>query len=172
MPLPPILGQRNPPNLRSLLMPSVLPSSLSDSPGCYPCNSTRCVMCADHLVEATTVTSHHSGKTFQLRNRLSCNSTNIIYLLYCNKCKNTQYIGETKNALKTRFYLHRSHIKKNTGTLVTKHFNQTNHSIKNMKCIAIEQVHGQGVAARLDRERAWMTRLQTLHPHGLNSNES
>ena len=172
VPLPPILGQRNPPNLRSILMPSVLPSSLSESPGCYQCNSKRCVMCADHLVEATSVTSHHSGKTFQLRNRLSCNSTNIIYLLYCNKCKHTQYIGETKNTLKTRFYLHRSHIKKNTGTLVTQHFNKTNHTLNDMKCIAVERVYGHGLEARLERERAWMARLQTLQPHGLNSNES
>ncbi|KAL8576353.1 hypothetical protein ACOMHN_048920 [Nucella lapillus] len=27
-----------------------------------------------------------------------------------------QYVEETKNALKTRFYLHRSHIVKNVGT--------------------------------------------------------
>ena len=171
VPEPPILGQRNPPTLRSLLMPSVLPPAVPHISGCYKCNNKRCVMCAEHLVSSMTVKSDQTDKTYQLQDRLSCDSTNVVYLLYCDTCKNAQYIGETKNSLKTRFYLHRSHIKKNTGTLVTQHFNQPNHSMQNMKCIAVERVYGKGVAARLHRERVWMNRLKTLHPLGLNSNE-
>ena len=57
-----------------------------------------------------------------------------------------------KNTLKTRFYQHRSNINKNTGTLVTKHFNQTDHSIHNMKCVVVETVHSEKRDDRL-RER-------------------
>ena len=171
LPLPPIVGHRNPPNLRSILMPSALPTTTHVPPGCYKCESKRCVICKDHLVEGASVCSDQSGKCFDLMNSLSCNSANIIYLLYCDICKNAQYIGETKNALKNRFYLHRSDINKNTGSLVTKHFNQKNHSIHNMKCVAVEKVYGHGHSARLEREKVWMKRLQTVWPMGLNSND-
>ena len=55
-------------------------------------------------------------------------------------CEYTQYIGESKNSLKTRFYQHRSNINKDTGTLVTKHFNQKGHSLKNLKSLPIESL--------------------------------
>ena len=54
----------------------------------------------------------------------SLHSPYLLSLLLLIYRRNSQYVGETKNALKTRFFVHRSHIRKNTGTLVSRHFNQ------------------------------------------------
>ena len=168
MPDPPVLGERNTKNLRNLLMPSILPTPPDNQPGCYKCNK-KCTICSNHLVETTTFHSMQSKDTFTIRHALSCQSSNIIYVLYCDMCNNSQYVGETKNTLKTRFYQHRSNINKNTGTLVTKHFNQPTHRLDNMKCIAIEKVFHDSLEARLTREEFWMKKLKTNSPLGLNT---
>ena len=62
-------------------------------------------------------------------------------------------------------------IKRNTGTLVTRHFNSPNHTIENLKCVVVERVHPDKVTARKKRESFWMSKLQTLTPDGLNPRE-
>ena len=164
----PIVGERNTRNIKSLLMPSILPTAKANAPGCFKCNKT-CAICTNHLIQTTTFKSMQTLETFHIRHTLTCETENIIYMLYCDKCNNSQYVGETKNKLKTRFYLHRSNINKNTGTLVTKHFNQRDHSLANMKCIAIEKVHTNNLQKRLQRENFWKTKLKTDTPLGLNT---
>ena len=84
--------------------------------------SSVCV-CQQHLVETGSFRSERTGEVFTIRHKMTCDSSNIVYLLYCDTCRHTQYIGETKNSLRTRFYQHRSNINTNTGTHVTRHFN-------------------------------------------------
>ena len=168
MPDLPVLGERNPRNLRNILMPSILPTPTDKQPGCFRCNKT-CAICTNHLIETKTFTSMQTKETFTIRHRLTCETSNIIYMLYCDTCNNSQYIGETKNKLKTRFYQHRSNINKNTGTLVTRHFNQAGHSLNNMKCVVLEKVHTDDLQKRLKRERFWMSKIQSYTPHGLNT---
>ena len=167
MPEVPIIGERNCKNLKNMLMPSQLPIAKDLQPGCYKCTK-KCILCNKHLIETHTFQSSQTKETFTIRNKLTCETTNVIYLLFCDKCDHCQYVGETKNQLKTRFYLHRSHIKQNTGTLVTKHFNSPGHSLDNMKCIAIEKVFSESLPARLTRENFWKAKLKTLTPYGLN----
>ena len=95
-----------------------------------------------------------------------------MYLLYCDTCQQSQYVGENKSRLKTRFYQHRSNINKNTGTLVTKHFNQTDHSIHSMNRVAVEKVHSEKREDRLRRGDFWIQKLKTLVPCGLNTLDS
>ncbi|KAL8596881.1 hypothetical protein ACOMHN_065831 [Nucella lapillus] len=124
----PVVGERNCRSLSSILMPSTRPSSTPDlQPGSYRCQKS-CVTCRDHLVTTTQFQSSNTKETFTIRDPMTCITTsNIIYLLSCRKCDHSQYVGEAKNALKTRFYLHRSHIVQNIGTRVTIH---------SMKCSA------------------------------------
>ena len=150
-------------------MPSALPLPTIENPGCVPCG--KCVVCRDHLLQTLTFTSSTTGEVFTIREHLSCESTNIVYLLQCDTCKASQYIGQTKNTLRTRFYLHRTHIKHNTGTHVTRHFNLPNHTLQNMRCVALERVHHLSERARLAREDFWMKKMKTLFPFGLNSKE-
>ena len=106
---------------------------------------------------------------YNIRNSITCETPQIIYLIFCSKCPTTRYVGETTNSLKTRFYLHRSHINKNTGNHLTSHFNQPDHSLQNMRCHGIEIVRRPTLSARLNREAFWINKLHTLYPEGLNT---
>jgi len=127
MPAPPVLAEKNCRSLRSLLMPSTLPTVADETPGCCRCgrSTARCAVCRHHLVTTSTFTSSRTGEVFHIRHRLTCDSTNIVYLLFCSICEHTQYVGETMATLRERFYQHRSDIARNSETkrtLVTQHF--------------------------------------------------
>ena len=169
LPHPPVLEEHNCMSLQSLPVLSILPTPPDADPGCFRCNKRPCIISTSHLVKTSTFNSSTTKESFQIFNRLTCQSSNIVYLLYCHTCQQSQYIGETKNTLKTRFHQHCSNINKNTGTLVTKHFNQTDHSIHNMKCVTVEKVHSEKHDDRLWREASWIKKLKTLTPCGLNT---
>ncbi|KAL8604186.1 hypothetical protein ACOMHN_014754 [Nucella lapillus] len=171
MPAPPILAERKCHSLKTLLMPSPLPIPNDDDAGCFRCMADRCVLCRDHVVQTRTFTSHTTGESFNIRHKLSCDSPNIVYLLYCDACHQSQYVGETKLTLKEKFYQHRSNIHLNKGccTFVNQHFNQFQHTLQNMRCIAVEKVHVRTKAARLKRELFWRLKLKTDFPFGLNA---
>ena len=103
--------------------------------------------------------------------RLTCQSSNIVYLLYGDTCQQSQYVGETKKTLKTRFDQHYLNVNKNTGTLVTKPFNQKDHIIRNREGVAVEKVHSEKREDRCRREGFWMNKLKTLTLCGLDTLE-
>jgi hypothetical protein len=172
VPAPPVVGERNCRSLRSILMPSCLPcteqSALLPS-GCFKCTKSRCVLCKEHVVETRQFTSTTTGERFTIRSHHTCETTNIVYLLWCTKCK-LQYVGETKNSLKQRFYQHRSDInlRKGTCTYIIQHFNQTDHTLSDLRCLVIEKVFGMSLEARNKREDFWRKKLRTVYPEGLN----
>ena len=174
MPLPPVIGERNCKSLRDILMPSILPVNVdTSSPGSTKCTK-GCVLCKEHLVETSTFSSDRTGELFHIRHRMSCNTENVIYLLFCNKCKNSQYVGETGNTMKARFAGHRSDIrlnKENKVPHVIKHFNSADHCLQDMRCLPIERVFGTDINKRKTRERFWFGKLQTVYPGGLNELE-
>lgn len=151
-------------------MPSRLPPPPTNEPdrGIFKCGGD-CILCTKHLQETKHFQSSQTKETFTIRKRYSCTSTNIIYLLFCNVCPTAQYVGETKNTLKKRFYKHRSDIMCNSKIRVHKHFNQRGHTVDNMRCLVIEEVRGKTHDARKRREDFWMAKLKTVCPFGLNS---
>ena len=150
------------------LMPTRLPAPLDAVTGNFKCDRSKCLICQQHLVETGSFRSERTGEVFTIRHKMTCDSSNIVYLLYCDTCRHTQYIGETKNSLRTRFYQHRSNINTNTGTHVTRHFNSQNHTLANMKCLAMEKVHTDDTEKRQERESFWIRKMRTLFPLGLN----
>ena len=103
------------------------------------------------------------------------------------KCKlcGFQYIGETKCRLHIRFNGHRSRINSNkSGQLVHKHFQENCHGLANCIIIPIEKIvlsesdenifSSQVEKARakdkirFEREKFWISTLQTAYPFGLN----
>eukprot|EP00745_Piridium_sociabile_P022980 TRINITY_DN35811_c0_g1_i6.p3 TRINITY_DN35811_c0_g1~~TRINITY_DN35811_c0_g1_i6.p3 ORF type:complete len:150 (-),score=25.99 TRINITY_DN35811_c0_g1_i6:452-901(-) len=107
MPDVPVVGERNPKTFRNILMPSALPSPQlqSDVTGSHKCKN-QCVICREHLVECQTFQSNQTGEVFSLRKSMSCNTTNIVYMLFCAKCHTgAQYVGETKKQFENPFLL-------------------------------------------------------------------
>ena len=85
------------------------------APGFFKCEKTRCDLCENFFVNSNTFSSAQTGKTYFLQQRLSCNSTKVVYLVHCIKC-NLQYVGSITTELKVRFRNHKSSMKTNNKT--------------------------------------------------------
>ena len=158
-------------NSRNVLMPSSLPQKTETNPGCFKCKRSKCIICKLQFSENNKFESCRTKEVFTVKEKFTCDSNNIIYLISCKKCKNVQYVGQTEQRLRDRFYLHRSDIVLNRGTPLTCHFNENNHTIRDLQCSVIERVFGITKQHREDREDFWIEKLKTLVPYGLNVKE-
>ena len=151
------------------------------------CGSRICRTCP-YIEECNFFISNSTGVKFFPKtnghNPLNCKTQNLVYMIFC-KCCNFQYIGETKNRLQTRFSGHKSSIKSgNFCQVIHKHFEEGGHGFNNIRIIPIESIneslldHPNQSAdqidkslskIRMDREKHWITSLQTAYPFGLNS---
>ena len=61
--------------------------------------------------------------TYQSKININCQTCNCIYLITCSHC-GTQYVGQTKNKLLTRFNSHFYDINHNSDPTVARHFNK------------------------------------------------
>ena len=96
LPDPPLTAERNCKSLKNHLMPTGLPAPLDAVTGIFKCDRLKCLICQQHLVERGNFRSKRTGKVFTIRHRMICDSSNIVYLLYCDTCSHTQYIGGKK----------------------------------------------------------------------------
>ena len=151
------------------------------------CGSNRCRTCS-HIEECNFFFSNTTGQRYKPKicdgGSLDCRSENIIYLMFCKVC-NFQYVGETKNRLQTRFSKHKSDIRSgNACQIIHKHFEESGHGIDNCKVLPIEKIDSRPASHqdlsgseldraitrfRLEREKFWISTLQTAYPFGLNS---
>ena len=65
-----------------------------------------------------------------IKHRLTCDSCNIMCLLYCGTCNHLQYVGETKHSLRTMY----------SDTQI---FQLSNHTFANKKRLAIEKLYAK-----------------------------
>ena len=129
----------------------------------FRCTS-RCVTCQEHILESDSFKSHTTGAHHKIRGHITCTTSNIIYLISCRIC-GIQYIGETKNLLKKRFYGHRSTVKtQKLDTPVGQHFNLLNHSISDMILQGIDALANRRESVHLSREKMWIKHVHTIHP--------
>jgi len=155
------------PNLKNLLVRSKLQT---DYKGKFSkCLTRRCVTCK-YAAETDTFGGVHRSDKYPIKYDLDCRSSNVIYMIICNKC-NLQYIGETGRTLGLRFRDHLYAIRHNTPTPIGSHFNQTGHTLQDVSVLAIDslyQVSGSP-EMRKNLEKQWQNKLQTIHPRGLNN---
>lgn len=140
-----------------------------------PCLSSRCKTCP-FIAKTHFFQSNITHKRYPIREQLTCDSTNIIYLISCKKCPK-QYVGETKNKLRTRFNAHRSDIKLNRDKPVANHFNLDDHSIEDLILTPIERIEIdlpeiETTKYRQKREAHWIETLNTARPVGMNIHHS
>ena len=113
---------------------------------------------------------------------VSCNSSNVIYLVTCRKCC-LQYVGETAQLLRERIRHHNYCIrhpdKDHTCRILSEHFSQGLCKGATFTVHIIEKLQGNGrdaegtmdpaiTAVRRKKETNWMLKLRTVFPHGLN----
>jgi hypothetical protein len=134
--------------------------------GFYTCLKPRCRTCP-YSSRAHTFRSHTHSKVYTIKQKLTCESKNLVYLITCSFC-GLQYVGQTKNSLRVRHTQHKYSILSQKDTPVSHHFNSPNHSLQHYTILAIEGVK-PGLRSSLDsREGYWISKLGTLSPQGLN----
>ena len=128
-----------------------------------------------HIISTKTFKSHTTNEMFDIKHKLNCHSRNVIYLGFCNICKNSQYVGKSEPPANLRINTHRFDVKSPKGGRFDKHFNQPGHDYnKNARYILIEQVKQSKMSKKTirqlleEREDYWMTKLKTVVPNGLN----
>ena len=89
-----------------------------DPTGSTPCRSHTCHTCK-YILPGNIVTINHTPHN--IRTKLDCSSTHLIYTIQCSKC-NLFYIGQTTQTLRQRFSAHRSDIRTHKNTTIALHF--------------------------------------------------
>lgn len=133
------------------------------------CQSPKCVTCT-HLNTTPYFTSTTTKTTYLIRHSFSCNSTNLIYLITCTKCRK-QYVGLTTKTLRERINHHRTSIHTKQKRYINNHFNFPDHSIKNLSVQPIDTIHHSTPQTLVELERYWIHTLNTLKPYGLNNTQ-
>ena len=183
------VSYRSPRNIKDLLISSKLKNNDQHTErienGCFKCN--KCYLCRHYLQETRTFTSYHTNQVFDIRQNITCNTKNVIYLIECilHQCSN---VGYTTNNMKMRFSNNKSHVKKKNATCeICAHLITENHDInfhsnstydetlsKVLKVTVIEAVQGieEGDSTRVKEEKCerreafWQRQLKTLTTYG------
>ena len=166
------------------LVPMPVAVSAGDA-GCYGCG--KCYCCKNNfLTPCFNFSSYHSEQVFPITKKLSCQSTNLIYLMECVTCKQS-YVGYTTYNLPKRLSNHKSHLKKKIRSckLVT-HFLDIDHSLdfstiqsyntslsSHLKVILLDSLDFDTNISKIDRQKAmetregfYQTQLKTLERFG------
>ena len=144
--------------------------------GVTKCFKKKCLLCP----QIQTGNEHKVGNSLiRTRELFSCQSSNIIYLLSCEKCE-LHYVGQTSTTLRQRASSHRYIFNKKTEVLhsrhLTTHFGLPGHDFNHdFKFTPLQSVpvneNKKANSVDLQRlENKWITKLNTLHPSGLNTN--
>ena len=135
--------------------------------GMFKCNLSNCKACP--FIKESKVVKKGSKNTWQLNQKFTCHSANVIYLIECKKerCKQ-RYIGHTKRKLKIRLAEHRGYVINNHKKRVTgAHFNTPGHSLSDLSIIALEHIELSEIDLLVERERFFIDKFNTIR-EGLN----
>ena len=173
----PIVGYRKPRNLKEFLISSNLPEiKWFPSKKRIPiprCNRSACRHCPV-LDKTGWVKSTSTGRKYRTQTRISCTSSNLIYLIQCNICKK-QYVGQTRNKILTRLNQHYSSIRNKQETPVSRHFNSHQckepYPVRIFFILSLIKDSDEASENRNKWERYWMARLNSYVPYGMNIQE-
>ena len=167
---PPLKAFRRAKNLKDLLVRSGLPRNLPHQPpGTFPCNRPVCRTCP-HVHSSSTITTPKGHAI--IAGHFSCITEHVVYCLSCAKCPSAVYIGETGRRLADRFREHRRDVINGRNDLpVPAHFNQTNHTLEDMK-VAVLKAGLVNQEYRKKQEMKLIFKYGTLGPSGLNQDFS
>ena len=167
----PFISCRSGYSLRNHLVRAKVPP-LERKAGSERCKSPRCQTC-NNVEQTVFFESTMTKERYRINHQLDCNSKCLVYLLTCKVC-NIQYVGQTSDKFRLRWNNYRNEARKahaKEGSINQKHLH--NHFLQDDHNGFLEDCHitfidKTDTAAPTQREKFWITRLQTLTPHGLN----
>ena len=131
--------------------------------GCSRCN--RCRVSCPLIVEGNTFQSTATKKTYNIRQKLNCDSDFCIYLATCKKCKG-QYVGKAKTSFKKRHSNHKQEVKKDIGGLGHHYGGRGGCGYENMTVQIIEGVKIRTMDNLAKREQFWQNQLCVFAENG------
>ena len=163
---------RRPKNLKENLVRAKIPPpppkrEKREIYGMKKCNQVRCEACP-YIKEGKVVKSTYNQTQVKINSALSCNSTNVVYGLFCNKqnCKKL-YIGQTKRPIRERLSEYKTSVRTKNKNVIGTHFNGPGHSLDNMEYTAVEKVYTKSESVLNKRESFWIREFEAEH-QGLN----
>ena len=175
----PVVGFRRLPNLRDMLTNASMkyPPMALEKQEPKPIIRTRLAKCTycrliTKMIEVKCNFTHNIHQTRDLPKHITCELSNVIYLISCKKC-HKQYVGETSRAFRKRMYEHKASVQKDGQiTPVSHHFKSDVHNHKDMKFSVLERCTPKFNASNTARcrrlELSWIVKLHTLTPIGIN----
>ena len=186
-PKPPMVCFTRPKNIKDRVCRAKLPPARTNmvtreqEDGFKRCNKSGCKLCpftgraiSNTLVKSVKVSN--TGEDYMIRGRLTCGTSNILYLLTCVKSdrmcpNNPQYAGETGQEAVKRFTEHHATVTmqchQQTTTPVGQHFRLPGHSVSDCVFVPVEKIWSNNVFVRKARERRMINQLGLIE-HGLN----
>ena len=140
-----------------------------------PCKTPRCRTCR-HVPSTEGITTP-KGTTIYPQTLLTCETTQIIYLIMCKRC-HKRYVGETARSLRERMWGHRHDImSKKKDKSLGEHFNQRDHlGIHDVLACPITALPPDTptkkcLTLRRDLEQFFIQLFESAPPLGLNRTE-
>ena len=159
------IAYRQPKNLQKIVtgLPKKGEGVVVNNPGCFKCKS-NCHTC-NLLIEGSLFRSKNTGRTYKIKQHLTCDSSYVIYLGSCSKCGG-QYVGKTSQKFKRRHSGHKQEIKNAIGGL-GHHYGPSNGCCyDHLKMQIIEQVKQGDEAQLANREVYWQNQLRCFVQNG------
>ena len=82
---PPLVTYRRPSNLKNLLVRATFKQRQPSYKGNSQCRQTRCKTC-QHIKSVDKFNSSVTGKIYQVKASANCKTSNVVYVVECNKC--------------------------------------------------------------------------------------
>ena len=133
--------------------------------GCLKCG--KCGVSCPILKEGKFFTSTNTQRRYPIRQKLTCDSSYVIYLATCRKCGG-QYVGKSTTIFKKRHSNHKMEVKKQIGGL-GHHYGGKGCGYENLSIQIIEGVQQGDQTALADREIFWQNQLRCYVQNGGNA---
>ena len=137
----------------------------SENPGCSKCG--HCKVSCPILQEGKYFESTNTGKRYIIRSQMNCDSSFVIYLATCQRCRG-QYIGKSQTKFKIRHSNHKREIKNKIGGL-GHHYGGGGCGYTNIRIQLIDQVEVGDVEALAQAEIYWQEQLRGYIENGGNA---
>ena len=134
-----------------------------NDPGCHKCGK-NCHACKI-LSEGRYFVSTNTGKKYSVRQRVSCDSSFIVYLGTCKKCKG-QYIGKSTQPFKRRHSGHKQEIKNLIGGLGHHYGGPRGCGYENISMKIIEKIEEGNHSQLAKREVYWQNQMRCFVQNG------
>ena len=127
-------------------------------------------MLCPYVSPSSTHMASATGEVFPITSAITCQTKNVIYDLWCDKCRNSvtpdpgseQYTGKTSGDGATRFSHHKSDVTTQKDKAVSSHFQLPGHSSSDMRFLPFEAIAEDDGTLLASREEYWIKKKKTL----------